>query len=148
MNVRKTIDYTAMFAALDALMAADLPQMELYFEIGKLVSGRPEKGAAVAAAEYLCSAYPDASGFSHGTSPDAGILPCLCQHAGDTGRGHGHRLDAERGYSGGGADVPGSGVVHPGSTAIWMVKAGAAKKNQGRRAHGNRSRLHKRSVLY
>ena len=64
MNVRKPVDYSAMFAALDTLMAADLPQMELYCEIGRLVSGRPEKGAAVAAAEYLCSAYPDASGFS------------------------------------------------------------------------------------
>ena len=64
MNVRKPVDYSAMFAALDTLMAADLPQMELYCGIGRLVSGRPEKGAAVAAAEYLCSAYPDASGFS------------------------------------------------------------------------------------
>jgi len=53
-----------MFAALDTLMAAALPQMELYCEIGRLVSGRPEKGAAVAAAEYLCGAYPDSSGFS------------------------------------------------------------------------------------
>lgn len=52
MNVRKPIDYGAMFAALDALMAAELQQMELYYEIGRLVSARPEKGAAVAAAEY------------------------------------------------------------------------------------------------
>ena len=64
MNVRKPVDYSAMFAALDALIAADLPQMELYVKIGRLVSSRPEKGAAVAAAEYLCNAYPDASGFS------------------------------------------------------------------------------------
>ena len=63
-NVRKPIDYGAMFAALDALMAAELQQMELYYEIGRLVSARPEKGAAVAAAEYLCAAYPNASGFS------------------------------------------------------------------------------------
>ena len=63
MNVRKPIDYSAMFAAL-ALMAEDLPQTELYCEIGRLVSGRPEKGAAVAAAEYLRAAYPGASGFS------------------------------------------------------------------------------------
>jgi len=64
MNVRKPVDYTTMFAALDALMAEALPQMELYCEIGKLVSARPEKGAAVAAAGHLNSAYPDASGFS------------------------------------------------------------------------------------
>ena len=64
MNVRKPVDYSAMFAALDTLMAANLPQMELYCEIGRLVSGRPEKGAAVAASEYLCGMYPDASGFS------------------------------------------------------------------------------------
>ena len=64
MNIRKPVDYSAMLAALDTLMAADLPQMELYYEIGRLVSGRAEKGAAVAAAEYLCSAYPNISGFS------------------------------------------------------------------------------------
>lgn len=64
MNVRKLIDYGAMFAVLDTLMAAALPQMELYGEIGKLVSARPEKGAAVAAAEYLSKAYPNAAGFS------------------------------------------------------------------------------------
>ena len=64
MNVRKPIDYSAMFAALDTLMAANLPQMELYRDIGRIVSGRPEKGAAVAAAEYLQGAYPDTAGFS------------------------------------------------------------------------------------
>ena len=64
MNVRKPTDYSALFAALDTLVAAKLPQMELYREIGRLVCGRPEKGAAVAAAEYLNSAYPDSSGFS------------------------------------------------------------------------------------
>ena len=64
MNVRKPIDYSAMFSALDTLMAADLPQMELYCEIGRLVSDRPEKGTAVAAAEYLCGMCPDVSGFS------------------------------------------------------------------------------------
>ena len=64
MNVRKPVDYSAMFAVLDTLMATDLPQMELHCEIGRLVSGRTEKGAAVAAAEYLCVAYPGATGFS------------------------------------------------------------------------------------
>ena len=72
MNVRKPVDYSAMFAALDTLMAANLPQMELYCGIGRLVSGRPEKGAAVAAAEYLCAVYPDASGFSPETCAGCG----------------------------------------------------------------------------
>ena len=53
MNIRKPTDYTAMFATLDAAVAAQLPQMELYREIGRVVSGRAEKGAAVAASEYL-----------------------------------------------------------------------------------------------
>jgi len=53
-----------MYAALDELMASGLSQMELYREIGKLVNGRPEKGAAMAAAEYLQKVYPDVSGFS------------------------------------------------------------------------------------
>ena len=64
MNLKKPADYSAMFAALDRLMAANLPQMELYREIGRLVNDRPEKGAAAAAAEYLCGTYPNASGFS------------------------------------------------------------------------------------
>lgn len=64
MNVRKPVNYSAMFSALDSLMEASLPQMELYCEIDRLVSDRKEKGAAVAAAEYLSKAYPNASGFS------------------------------------------------------------------------------------
>ena len=64
MNIRKPTDYTAMFATLDAAVAAQLPQMELYREIGRLVSGRAEKGAAVAASEYLQMTYPAVEGFS------------------------------------------------------------------------------------
>lgn len=64
MNVRKAADYSALYAALDQLMPSALPQMELYREIGRLVSGRPEKGAAVTAAEYLHTAHPDVPGFS------------------------------------------------------------------------------------
>ena len=64
MNIRKPTDYVTMFTTLDTLMAAQLPQMELYCEIGRVVSGRAEKGAAVAASEYLQAAYPAAEGFS------------------------------------------------------------------------------------
>lgn len=64
MNVRKPVDYSAMYTALDSLMTAEVPQMKLYCEIGRLVSGRTEKGAAVAASEYLCRSYPSTSGFS------------------------------------------------------------------------------------
>ena len=64
MNIRKPTNYSALFFELDKLMTAQLPQMELYCEIGRLVSGRAEKGAAVAASEYLHAAYPAANGFS------------------------------------------------------------------------------------
>ena len=64
MNIRKPTDYTTLFTALDAAVAAQLPQMELYCEIGRVVSGRGEKGTAVAASEYLQAAYPAANGFS------------------------------------------------------------------------------------
>ena len=64
MNIRKNIDYSAMFAALDAALSAELPQMKLCCELGRIVCSRPEKGAAVAAAEHLHSRFPDASGFS------------------------------------------------------------------------------------
>ena len=64
MNIRKNIDYTEMYEALDVLMAQQLPQMELYWEIGKAVCRRTEKGAAVMASEYLNKHYPDVKGFS------------------------------------------------------------------------------------
>ena len=37
MNVRKPTDYSAMYGILDQLMGAELPQMELYFAIGRAV---------------------------------------------------------------------------------------------------------------
>ena len=64
MNVRKPIDYSAFYQELDALVTTELPQMELYCKIGRLVGSRPEKGTAVAAAEYLGKTYPDVSDFS------------------------------------------------------------------------------------
>ena len=64
MNIRKPTDYSLLFSELDRLMAEQLSQMELYCEIGRVVSGRVEKGAAVAASEYLQAAYPAADGFS------------------------------------------------------------------------------------
>ena len=56
--------YSTMFATLESIMKADLPQMELYCEIGKAVCAHSEKGAAVAAAEFIKEQYPDMTGFS------------------------------------------------------------------------------------
>lgn len=64
MNIRKNIDYTDMYAALDSAMGKNLSQVVLYYKIGKAVCGRTEKGAAVAAAAYLSKQYPDVQGFS------------------------------------------------------------------------------------
>ena len=64
MNIRKNIDYSEMYEALDILMQKSLPQMELYCEIGKAVCRRTEKSAAVMASEYLNEKYPDVKGFS------------------------------------------------------------------------------------
>ena len=36
-----------MYAALDTLLQTELPEVELYFEIGRAICARPEKGAAV-----------------------------------------------------------------------------------------------------
>lgn len=57
MNIRKAVDYSTMFATLESVMKADLPQMELYCEIGKAVCAHSEKGAAVAAAEFIKEQY-------------------------------------------------------------------------------------------
>lgn len=76
MNIRKSIDYCEMFAALDYVIETEMPQMELYCEIGKAVCQRAEKGAAVAAAKYLTEKYSDVKGFSP-RNLDAGFLPDL-----------------------------------------------------------------------
>ena len=64
MNIRKAIDYSELFAAVERAVSACVPQMELYRELGRLVSERPEKGAAVAVSEYLRETRPVCSGFS------------------------------------------------------------------------------------
>lgn len=50
--------------ALDTLLQTELPEAELYLEIGRAICARPEKGAAVMAAEYLQANYPECGGFS------------------------------------------------------------------------------------
>ena len=64
MNVRKPVDYGTMYRELTAILAQNLPQMGEIFAIGKAVSQRPEKGAAVAAAEFLQANFHDRTGFS------------------------------------------------------------------------------------
>ena len=64
MNVRKPVDYGAMYQELTAILSRNLPQMDEIYAIGKAVSQRPEKGAAVAAAEFLQANFPDRTGFS------------------------------------------------------------------------------------
>lgn len=63
MNIRKPTDYSILFSKLGELMTAQSPPMELYCEIGRLVSGRAGKGAAVVASEYLQTTYPAAEFF-------------------------------------------------------------------------------------
>ena len=64
MNVRKPVDYGTMYRELVAILAQNLPQMIEIYAIGKAISQRPEKGAAVAAAEFLQANFPDRTGFS------------------------------------------------------------------------------------
>ena len=64
MNVRKPVDYGTMYRELTAILAQNLPQMDEIYVIGKTISQRPEKGAAVAAAEFLQTNFPDRTGFS------------------------------------------------------------------------------------
>ena len=64
MNVRKPVDYSTMYRELAAILAQNLPQMDEIHVIGKAISQRPEKGAAVAAAEFFQANFPDRAGFS------------------------------------------------------------------------------------
>ena len=64
MNVRKPADYGTMYRELTAILTQNLPQMDEVYAIGKTISQRPEKGAAVAAAEFMQANFPDHTGFS------------------------------------------------------------------------------------
>ena len=64
MNIRKPVDYGTMYRELTAILAQNLLQMDEVYAIGKAISQRPEKGAAVAAAEFLQANFPDRTGFS------------------------------------------------------------------------------------
>ena len=64
MNVRKPVDYGTMYRELAAILARNLLQMDEIYAIGKAISQRPEKGAAVAAAEFLQANFLDRTGFS------------------------------------------------------------------------------------
>ena len=64
MNIRKPVDYGTMYRELTAILTQNLPQMDEVYAIGKAISQRPEKGAAVAAAEFLQANFPDRTGFS------------------------------------------------------------------------------------
>ena len=64
MNVRKPANYGTMYRELTASLTQNLLQMDEVYAIGKAISQRPEKGAAVAAAEFLQAKFPDRTGFS------------------------------------------------------------------------------------
>ena len=77
MNVRKPVDYGAMYRELSAILVQNLPQMGEIFAIGKAVSQRPEKGAAVAAAEFMQANFPDRTGFPRATCAGCAIFTGL-----------------------------------------------------------------------
>ena len=64
MNVRKPVDYGTMYRELTAILSQNLSQMDEVYAIGKTISQRPEKGAAVAAAGFLQANFLDRTGFS------------------------------------------------------------------------------------
>ena len=64
MNIKKPVDYSTMYRELTTIPAKNLPHMIEIHAIGKVISQRPEKGAAVAAAEFLQANFPDRTGFS------------------------------------------------------------------------------------
>ena len=64
MNVRKPANYGTMYRELTASLTQNLLQMDEVYAIGKAISQRPEKGAAVAAAEILQANFHDRTGFS------------------------------------------------------------------------------------
>ena len=74
MNVRKPVDYGTMYRKLTVILAQKLSQMDEIYAIGKAISQRPEKGAAVAAAEFLQANFPDRTGFSRAMCAECAIF--------------------------------------------------------------------------
>ena len=74
MNIRKPADYSAMYRELTEILARNLPQMDEIYAIGKAISQRPEKGAAVAAAEFLQANSPDRTGFPRATCAGCAVF--------------------------------------------------------------------------
>ena len=126
MNIRKETDYSTMFAALDALMAAQPLQMELYCKIGRVVGSRAEKGAAVAASEYLQAAIRSRWLLSPQPAPDAELLPDVRRHAGIAGRGNASELDTECGHHGGRIDHEREMLVHSEGRQKRFIQNGVA----------------------
>ena len=77
MNIRKPVDYGTMYRELTAILTQNLPQMDEVYAIGKAISQRPEKGAAVAAAEFLQANFPAAQAFPHATCAGCAIFTGL-----------------------------------------------------------------------
>ena len=77
MNVRKPVDYGTMYRELTAILTQNLSQMDEVYAIGKAISQRPEKGAAVAAAEFLQANFPDRAGFPRATCAGCAIFTRL-----------------------------------------------------------------------
>ena len=78
MNIRKPTDYTTMFTALDTLMAAQLPQMELYREIGRAGQRQERKRRGCRGVGIPASGLSRSRGlFSPQSAPYAGVLRSL-----------------------------------------------------------------------
>ena len=129
MNIRKPTDYSTLFVELDTLMAAQLPQMELYCEIGRVVSGRTEKGAAVAASEYLQAAYPAAEGFSPRNLRRMRAFYAAYEESPEIIR-LAMNLDAECGDFREVRQQRGTGVVHPRRAALRLEESKTAGRHR------------------
>ncbi len=131
MNIRKPTDYSAVFSALDQLMASRLSQMELYCEIGRLVAGRAEKGAAVAASEYLQTTYPMIDGFSpRNLRRMRAFYASYAESPGNHAAGDKARLDAKCDDFRGLHLQRGTNVVSRGHSTIWLDKSRSNGKDK------------------
>lgn len=148
MNIRKAVDYSTMFATLESVMKADLPQMELYCEIGKAVCAHSEKGAAVAAAEFIKEQYPDMTGFSPRNVRRMRDFWQLYSGMPELlGEAASLELDAECGHHGSEADRRGAPLVHPAGYSTESIQGGASANDRGFCVSGKCSRRKGRCVV-
>ena len=74
MNIRKEYDYSTLLAGIDQVIRAELSQMELYCELGRLICSRPERVLPLQLRPILPKSILIRQAFRHAMCAGCGIF--------------------------------------------------------------------------